>query len=109
MKQPAEPHSLPYLLTPIKPGGIVDGELIGNNISMSFLTVRLSKYLERPVIDQTGLTASFDFHLPVSDPTNQDLSIGLIGALSRLGLRLKSAKGSVETIVIDSAAMPTPN
>jgi uncharacterized protein (TIGR03435 family) len=32
-----------------------------------------------------------------------------IGAMQRLGLKLTAGKGPVETIVIDSVSMPTPN
>ena len=109
MTEAQERNGLPYLLSPIKQGGIVDGELIGNNISMAFFAQRLSRYLEHTVIDRTGLTGSFDFHLPVSDPSNHDISGGLIDCVSRLGLKLKGGKGPVETIVIDSAMKPTAN
>ena len=93
----------------IKEGGIVDGEAAGKNVSMTFLANQLSPDLGRPVLDQTGLKGSFDFHLMPSDPTNTDMSTAIFDAMRRLGLELKAGKGPVETIVIDRATRPTEN
>ena len=109
MEDSKDKDGLPYLLSLLKAGGVADGSMVGNNISMSLLATRLSKYLERPVIDQTGLKGSFDFDLPASDPSNHDVAAAIIDSLSRLGLKLKAGKGTLETIVIDSASKPTPN
>jgi uncharacterized protein (TIGR03435 family) len=93
----------------MKPGGIVDGEAFGQNITMSFLAANLSSYLKRPVLDQTGLIGSYDFHLDPDDPTNTDIPTAVFDAVKRLGLNLKAGKGPIETIVIDSATKPTEN
>lgn len=43
-------------------GAAINGDgLAGKNISMPVLAQRLSWYLQKPVIDQTGLTGFFDF------------------------------------------------
>ncbi|MDW5267160.1 MULTISPECIES: TIGR03435 family protein [Acidobacteriaceae] len=92
-----------------KPGGIADGEAFGINVSMPFLARQLAYDLQRPVVDETALKGSFDFYLEPSDPSNQDIASAIFNAMLRLGLKLKAGKGPVETIVIDSAAMPTEN
>jgi uncharacterized protein (TIGR03435 family) len=109
MQEPAHPDADPRGSVMIKPGGIIDGEAFGINISMPLLARQLSRLLDRPVVDQTGLTASYDFHLPPSDPSNQDLPSAVFSTMKKLGLELKPGKALVESIVIDSVAKPTPN
>ena len=86
-----------------------DGWAVGTNISMAFLANQLSRNLERPVLDQTGLPERYDFELEADDPSNRDITAANIEEMKRLGLKLKAAKGPVETIVIDSATEPTEN
>ncbi len=93
----------------MKPGNIADGEATGINVSMPFMAKKLSDMLRRPVLDQTGLTGKYDFHLEPDDPTNTDYTAGILDVMKRLGLNLKSGKGPVETVVIDSASKPTEN
>jgi uncharacterized protein (TIGR03435 family) len=76
---------------------------------MPFLATRLSRYLGRTVIDQTGLTGSYDFKLEATDPVNQDMTLGVFDVVKRLGLTLKSGKGPVDTIVTDSVTRPSEN
>ena len=75
----------------------------------------------RPVIDQTGLTGTFDFTLSwVPDPDSSpaflsDSSTDLegtpfFGALKdQLGLKLKPTRAPVQTLVIDHVEQPSPN
>jgi uncharacterized protein (TIGR03435 family) len=86
-----------------------DGETFGTNVTMAFWANQLSRPLHRPVIDQTGLTGSYDFHLAPFDPTNQDYQLSVFESTKRLGLDLKPGKGPIETIVIDSVTKPTEN
>jgi uncharacterized protein (TIGR03435 family) len=94
---------------------IAQPALPGQNISMPLLAKRLSRYLDRPVIDQTGLQGSFDFKYETGDvdpstPYNRnDVISSIVTGIHGIGLQLKSAKGPVETIVIDSAEQPSPN
>lgn len=89
--------------------------LAGGNISMPGLAKSLSRFLQRTVIDKTGISGSFDFDIKTSefDPTvkytAEDSRSSILTAVHDLGLQLKSAKGLVETIVIESAAQPSPN
>jgi len=92
-----------------KGGGIADGETIGTNVSMAFWARQLSTSLHRPVLDQTGLTGTYDFHLAPFDPTNDDYTLSVFESTKRLGLELKPGKGPVETIVIDDVMKPAEN
>jgi uncharacterized protein (TIGR03435 family) len=93
----------------MKDGDIADGEAIGTNVSMPFLASRLSWYLGLPVLDQTGLKESYDFHLPPNDPTNTDHTAAVFSAMDRLGLELKLGKGPVDALVIDHVERPSQN
>jgi uncharacterized protein (TIGR03435 family) len=92
-----------------KQGGIVDGEAFGTNVTMTFLASQLSGYLKLPVLDRTGLTESYDYHLPPADPENHDLTGAVFDAMHRLGLNLKRGKGPVDTLVIDHIEKPSEN
>lgn len=86
-----------------------DGKGFGENISMAFLAEMLSTYLGMPVLDQTGITGTYDFQLPAVDPENHDYPAAILDAMRRLGLELKKGKGPVDTLVIDHIERPTEN
>ena len=72
--------------------------------------------LDRPVIDQTGLSGRYDFALNWSpqDPAAADRlnadGPALFTALEKqLGLKLEPTKGMLDTIVIDHIEMPAQN
>jgi len=96
----------------------------------------LQQQLGRMIVDKTGLDGLFDFELtfspeglgspfggalapplpPAGGPTGPtpaasaaDPVPSLFTAIQELGLKLESAKGPVEVLVIDSAEKPTPN
>ena len=81
------------------------------NISMRLLAARLSRWLDRPVLDRTGLDGSFDFKVLGSESvdTKLELDASLVTLIQALGLKLEAAIGSVEKVVIDSAARPSEN
>jgi uncharacterized protein (TIGR03435 family) len=86
-----------------------------------------SRILERPVVDQTGLTDRYDFTLewkpnmaelammtapnppPATLPQNVEDRPDLMGAMRKLGLKIESAKTPVEVLVIDKVTKPTEN
>jgi uncharacterized protein (TIGR03435 family) len=91
---------------------------------MDFLAWRLSQTMDRPVIDQTGLTGGYDFNLAFTDdpppiragnapvdPLLLDTSgQNVFEALrSQLGLRLEARRTPVDILVIDHAERPTEN
>jgi uncharacterized protein (TIGR03435 family) len=103
-----DPHAFPWVGG--ISGGWFGGGIRGVNISMQELAARLSRFLERPVLDQTGITGSYDFEYRTGDEDNDTDKAGfLITAMKEIGLRLKSGTGPREAIVIDSAEKPTEN
>lgn len=82
--------------------------------TMRELAGQLSSYLEREVIDQTGLTGQYAISLSFApvDPgaSADDTAPSIFQALEeQAGLKLESTKGPVEILVIDHAEKPTPN
>jgi uncharacterized protein (TIGR03435 family) len=100
--------------------GVTMEELAGRALSM---------YVDRPVIDKTGLTGRFDVHLEflhdrsASGPTylngviaddpsvsTDEATPSIFTALEKqLGLKLSPGKAPLETIVIDRAETPSEN
>jgi uncharacterized protein (TIGR03435 family) len=84
---------------------------------------QLSNILDKPVIDQTGLTGLFDIHLewaPDDTTLNPADTPGPIASTEtgptiftavreQLGLELKPAKGPVKVLVIDAVDRPSEN
>jgi len=82
-----------------------------------------SRLLERPVVDQTGLTDRYDFTLewkpdqsqlgpnpPAQLPANLEERPDLMTAMrQQLGLKMESGKAPVEVMVIDKVSKPTEN
>jgi uncharacterized protein (TIGR03435 family) len=105
------------------------GQLTAQAVPTTSLTNMLSQQLHRTVIDKTGLTGKYDLELswtpdqgsdpmfkgPDSSQQRADTAPDSSGpsiftALQeQLGLRLQSAKGPVETLVIDHVEMPSEN
>jgi uncharacterized protein (TIGR03435 family) len=83
-----------------------------------FAGSELSRALGRLVINKTGITGLFDFHveyanpaLAVGTPTQSDIPVGpsIFTAVEQLGLKLEATKGPGEFLVIDSIERPTEN
>jgi uncharacterized protein (TIGR03435 family) len=112
--------------------------LRGTAVPMSQLVSMLQQRVGRSVVDKTGLTGLFDFTLQFSPeglaqpglvpglplpapgpggpgpaggapPTSADPVPSLFTAIQDLGLRLESAKGPVEVLVVESVQKPTEN
>jgi uncharacterized protein (TIGR03435 family) len=96
-------------------------QLGARNTSMGDFIRFLQPMLDRPVLDQTGLTGQFDFdltfmpddsifggnvHLPPSDNPPPQLFTAMP---EQLGLKLTAVKQPVDVIVIDRLDRPTPN
>ena len=75
--------------------------------------------VDRPVLDRTGLSGTFDFSLewslapdsaqPLGAQTEDTGPTFLEALQQQLGLRLKSTKGPVDVLVIDHVQHPTEN
>jgi uncharacterized protein (TIGR03435 family) len=92
---------------------------------------RLGLHLDRPVINKTGITGMVAFHLEWLQEEGMSAFVRLAPTVAReiappeirtfegdsifkaiqeqVGLKLESAKGPVQTIVIDHAEKPEPN
>ncbi|HTA44214.1 MAG TPA: TIGR03435 family protein [Bryobacteraceae bacterium] len=111
-------------------GGMVTGphSLNGTAISTEQLTTALSNTMQRTVIDQTGLTGSFDVHLewtadqstpgfyapgfappPSALPAEGSGPTIFTALQEQLGLKLESTKRPVTTLIIDHAVRPSAN
>ncbi len=97
----AAPNSLPRLSFAGTP---VFGRISGEHESVAHLTRTLSFLLQRPVIDRTALAGDFDFEMQWLE---QDSFFTAIK--EQLGLRLESAKGPGEVLVIDRISKLSEN
>jgi uncharacterized protein (TIGR03435 family) len=83
--------------------------------SMDQLAALLSLMLDRPVIDKTGLAGIYQYSnsLTLLDIGAQDSADTIARTLAaiqdQLGLRVESAKATLEMLVIESAEVPTQN
>jgi uncharacterized protein (TIGR03435 family) len=95
-------------------------------ISMDLLSLGLSERLDRPIVNQTGLTGIFNGTLSYS-PSAEELAAiyrlapselppaaftgpSLMTALQeQLGLKLESTRAAIDVLVIDRVERPTEN
>ena len=94
-----------------------------SGVSMADLCRQLSAFVDRDVVDKTGLKGVFDVHLElepadVGDPDtvldpSSPFTPGDGGAISvalkKLGLKMRSAKGTAHFLVIDHVERPSEN
>jgi uncharacterized protein (TIGR03435 family) len=72
----------------------------------------IARFVDRPVVDQTGLAGPYDWRLRWGGDGSPDQSLPttIFTALQeQLGLRLEPARGSVQVVVIDHVERPTEN
>jgi uncharacterized protein (TIGR03435 family) len=128
LKVHIETKILPVYNLVVLPGGIKFKEMAPNGqrtccghippfrvegMPMAILASTLSAVTHRTVIDRTGLTGKYGYTLnwtpdDVSDPDSQWPSL-FTAVQEQLGLKLESAKGPVETLVVDHVEMPATN
>jgi len=99
-----------------QPGSFTVGnsEMTGVAIPVSILARSLAFWVERNVIDKTGLTGKYDINLKWTPTELQgktdDNAPDLFTAIQeQLGLKLEPSKGSVDTLVVDHVEMPSAN
>ena len=119
-KSETSPSELPILVNRVFPNYI---QLPARNATMAqFASMMQRAVLDRPVVDKTGLTERYDFDLEWTadesqfdgrmPPLNPDLprKADLFSALQQqVGLKLDSAKGPVEVLIIDRIQRPSEN
>jgi uncharacterized protein (TIGR03435 family) len=117
---PLKPTDAPSAKVPRAPEGFGS---IGNagdtwviyNTSMKQLANFVGDYIHRPVLDQTGLSGSYDFKwkMLLPDPDQADPRLGskdeLMQFIQVMGLKLTPSTGPVETLIIAHAEHPSPN
>ena len=84
------------------------------NTSMDEFTLSMKFFLDRPVVDKTGLSGKWDFELKWTYDdtrvTNPNAPPGLFTAVQeQLGLRLDPVKAPVDVMVVDAVERPTEN
>jgi bla regulator protein BlaR1 len=99
--------------------GAQPGEQMIFGVTMPAFSTLLSTLVGRPIRDKTGLTGRYDiiYQMDLSSQDSagpatspNDLSAQILSILrDQLGLQLKPAKGSVETLVIDHIEQPSEN
>jgi uncharacterized protein (TIGR03435 family) len=110
--------------TPV-PNGVPLLNFRGGGQPMQTLVSQISSFLNKRVVDKTGLTGLYDFELQFSMRTQMPLTTQAPGAggatptapiddgptmfdaVRELGLKLESERGPVEHLVIDSVERPT--
>ena len=119
-KSEQDPNALPGLFF----RGL--GNLIVRNATITeFANLMQGAVLDRPVVDQTGLTEKYDFTLkwtlepgqmmgfggpPPPPPDTADAPPDLFTAVQQqLGLRLESTKAPVDVLVVDKVEKPGAN
>ncbi len=95
------------------------------NSPMSQITAILQNFVDKPVVDQSGLSERYDFTVtftldpaqaarlggaPTPAPDNPDAAPDLFAAFQQqLGLKLESTKAPVDVMVIDKVERPSEN
>jgi uncharacterized protein (TIGR03435 family) len=94
-------------------GGSGNGRRFTNN-SMSDFALGMQDFLDRPVVDQTGLEGRYDFVLRwTPDDSNTDgpnQAPGLFTAVQeQLGLKMEPVKGQADVYAIEHVEKPSEN
>jgi len=88
-------------------------EFVGSNSPMRAITGALSSMVEAPVVDKTGLTASYNYRLRFGRDwsTNDSESWPSIftAVQEQLGLKLEAVHESVPNLLVDHISKPTEN
>jgi uncharacterized protein (TIGR03435 family) len=105
---------------------MMPGQLIGQAIAVGGLVDLITRDVDRPILDKTGLTGKYDITLkwtpehgpgmiagpggPPPPPSADDAGLSIYTALEeQLGLKLEAARGPVETLVVDHVESPSEN
>ncbi len=121
------PNEKPVCTINMRPTSVLNGiplmKFIGGGQPMQVLVNQISSFLNKRVVDRTGLTGLYDFELEFSMRGQMPLTTQGAGgaataapidegptvfdAVRELGLKLESERGPVEHLVIDSVQRPT--
>jgi uncharacterized protein (TIGR03435 family) len=118
-----DPHAFPGIGFVQGPGVL---SLIGRNTGLDGVANGLqSNILDKPVVNQTGLTGRYDFTLRFTPDLTQVANFGPLAPgnaadldappdiftafQQQLGLKLQSTKAAVDVMVIENIERPSPN
>ena len=114
LRKPDQTEESRVAFRPIaQPNGDNTIELFSKNGTMDELVSLLSKFMDRPVVNQTGIQGNLDFAIDYD--ANSDAPGAFSGATGpgmfrafqdQLGLKLEATKGLVDVLVIDRAERP---
>jgi len=103
-----------------------NGVFTGHKLTMDQLARMVERYVDRPMVDMTGIPGSYDFSFKVSDEDNQVMLIhaavgagmqlppqvvqfaangsvsSLMDGFQSLGLKMESRKAPIDVLVVDS-------
>jgi uncharacterized protein (TIGR03435 family) len=107
-------ESAPDAQTMLMMGGSRGIEITATRVGIAMLVNQISNHngVDRPVLDKTQLTGSYDFKLTwtlESGALGTDPEAVSIALQEQLGLKLESAKAPLEILVIDHAEKPSEN
>ena len=85
--------------------------MMASKASMADIAAALRRQAGRPVEDHTGIKGNFDFQIEwTPEETPDSTAPSLFTVLKeQLGLKLRPAKGTIETFVIDQVNRPSAN
>jgi uncharacterized protein (TIGR03435 family) len=78
---------------------------------MRLLLQRIQPYLDRPVVDETGVSTSVEWALTFGWGPNAPADVAALSTAleEQLGLRLDARRAPVEVLVVDSVELPPPD
>ena len=84
------------------------------NCALSDVAFEMQEFLEKPVVDRTGLPGRYDFTLtwtPSTAPAGEEAGApGIFTAVEeQLGLRLLPVKAPADVLVVEHVERPTAN
>jgi uncharacterized protein (TIGR03435 family) len=91
-----------------KPG---PGDLtIGDSTPLMSLIARIQPFVDRPLVDATGLVGSFEWSVSFATNATSTTAPAIYSALpEQLGIKLERRTAPMDVVVVDSVEMPTPN
>ena len=106
---PAPGEAVPVLCGVLRRN--VGGGFDAASVTMADLCQQLSAYVDREIVDKTGIEGVFDVHVDLNPadiaPDGDDSVVAI--AVKKLGLQMRPAKGSVQLLMIDHVERPTEN
>jgi uncharacterized protein (TIGR03435 family) len=119
---PRPPIPIPISPSGVAPGALIcggemfaSGVLMGRALTLSTLAITLTRFADRVVVDETGLTGKFDWHI-FWLPDEIALSGRSIDGPSMFsafrdeaGLKLEPRRRPVEVLVVERAEHPEPD